>query len=104
MTSPKTDFDMNFGPSPKQIAFALEYTKNFQLDSVFVPVNFPGKQRGVWVEGQARTAIPKDADPVIWVQRERALQALTVGQYGDFKFNALFRVWADGLVTLVDEA
>jgi len=96
----QTDFDASFCPTPEQVEYAAKYASDFKLDSVFVPVNFPGKQRGVWTEGQPREVVMEGNYFALWVDRNNALDAFDLGRYG----NALFRVYANGHVHLVDEA
>lgn len=93
------DFEANFRPTPDQILWVRWYAKKTHIESVFVAVNFPGKQRGIWNKGQAREAVLNANSPVFWTNRDKALEDLDTGQVG----NAIFRVWADGRFGLVDE-
>lgn len=89
-----------FCPTDEQIVFAREHAVELGFGSVLVAVNFPGKQRGIWTEGQTREAVMDGDSPVIWVDRNSALEAFETGNYG----NAMFRVYRDGCAHLVDEA
>lgn len=95
------DFQANFGPLPDQLAYATKYATDHKLnDGVFVLVNFPGKQRGVWEYGQTREAVMCGSAYSLWVERQNALDVLDLGNCG----NAVFRVYPDGHFHLVDEA
>ncbi|HEY6019057.1 MAG TPA: hypothetical protein VIY48_03930 [Candidatus Paceibacterota bacterium] len=98
--SVQSDFEAGFRPTDEQVSYATKYAQDYKFDRVFVPVNFPGKQRGLWNEGQTREAVMEGPFFAIWVGRDHALDSLVSGRYG----NAVFSVWADGRVTLVDEA
>lgn len=101
MTNPQAEFDENFRPTEAQIAEAVSMCLEFGLDSVFVPVNFVGKQRGLWTEGQKREEVRDEHGCLVfWTDRDNALRVLTSGTRG----NSVFRVWADKHVNLVDEA
>ena len=100
MTNPQAQFDENFRPTEAQIEAAVKFTKRYGIECVFMPVNFPGKQRGVWVDGQAREEVRDEEGLVFRITRDAGLFALLSGESG----NALFRVWEDGHVNLVDEA
>lgn len=94
------DFQIGFCPTDEQIAFACEYLAETGLESLLVAVNFPGKQRGVWTEGQTRETVLDGIFPAMWVDRESAFHAFDTGNYG----NAMFRVYRDGNAHLVSEA
>ena len=94
------DEQANFGPTPEQLAYAVKYATGHKLDSVFVLVNFPGKQRGIWEYGQTREAVMCGSAFSLWVERQNALDVLDIGNCG----NAVFRVYQDGHFHLVDEA
>ena len=95
------DEQANFGPTPEQLTYAAKYATDHKLnDGVFVLVNFPGKQRGIWTYGQAREAVMCGSQFSLWVERQNALDVLDLGNCG----NAVFRVYPDGHFHLVDEA
>jgi hypothetical protein len=101
MTNPQAELYKNFRPTDAQISEAVDRCLDLNVDSVFVPVNFPDKQRGLWTEGQVREEVRDEYGfLVFWIKRDDALRALTSGNRG----NAVFRVWADRYVGLVDEA
>jgi hypothetical protein len=100
MTSSITEFVAGFQPTDEQISYAVEYLAESGLSSLIVAVDFPGKVRGIWEEGQGREAVMDGGAPAIWVDRDSALAAFETGKIG----NALFRVHADGHTHLVDEA
>ena len=95
------EFESGFRPTDEQISFAKWYTRSKTLEAVFVAVNFPGKTAGQWEQGQTREAVLETvtSNPVFWINRSDALDALDTGKVG----NAIFRVWADGHSNLVDE-
>lgn len=101
MTNLQAQLDDNFRPTEGQIEEARTLCLELGADSVFVPVNFPGKQRGLWLDGQTREEVRDDHGCLVfWTTREAALHVLASGKRG----NAVFRVWADRHVNLVDEA
>lgn len=99
----QADFKANFRPTNEQIEYAKEYLAESGLGSLIVAVIFPGKQRGIWTEGQTRKAVMDQSLPAIWVDRDSALHAFDtlVINYGT---TAMFRVYTDGHVHLVNEA
>lgn len=99
MTTITTDFETRFRPTADQILFAMDYLAESGLSSVMVSVNFPGKQSGIWEEGQVVEPVMDRGEPMIWTDRDSALFALDTGSFG----NALFRVYANGHCHLVDE-
>lgn len=94
------EFDTYFRPTNQQLKYAQEYMAEAGLTVVFVTANYPGKQRGVWVEGQTCETVMDGAFPALWTDRRSALKSFDTGNYG----NALFRVFVDGQYSLVDEA
>lgn len=94
-----TDFQTTFRPTEEQVADAVEYLVDVGLHSLIVAVLFPGKQHGVWKEGQVGLAVMDCGYLAIWLDRESALCALDTGKYG----NAMFRVYKDGCFHLVEE-
>jgi hypothetical protein len=95
------DFQANFGPTPDQLAYAAKYATDHGLkDGVFVLVNFPGKQPGVWEYGQTREAVMCGSVYSLWVERDNVLRLLNNRNCG----NAAFRVYPDGHFHLVDES
>ena len=99
----QADFEVNFCPTDEQTEYAKEYLAESGLDSLIIAVTFPGKQRGIWTEGQTRKAVMDQSLPAIWVDRDSALHAFDtlIINYGT---TAMFRVYKDGHVHLVDEA
>lgn len=85
------DFE-RFSPTSEQVTFAQEYLAETGLDTVMVAVNFPGKEYGIWLNGQVREAVMDGSRPAIWTDRDSALYAMEHGVAG----NAIFRVYADG--------
>lgn len=93
------DFNERFRPTAEQVEFASKYASEAGLDFVFVAVNFPGKEYGIWLDGQKREPVMDGDQPVIWTDRSVAMTALNTGGYG----NAIFRVYDDGVVGAVIE-
>lgn len=92
-----------FAPTFDQLIYAAKYARDFGLDSVFVAVEFPGKERGVWTSSQERKPVYDEANTkvfALWVERDNALADLDLGHAG----NAVFRVYNDLNFNLVDEA
>lgn len=103
MNATAVDLEANFRPTDEQIDYAREYLAESGIDSMIVAVFFPGKQRGIWTEGQTHKAIMDESLPAIWVDRDSALDAFDtlITSYGTV---AMFRVYTDGHLHLVDEA
>lgn len=93
-------FNTYFCATPQQVDYAQKYMRESGLGFVFVAVNYPGKQRGVWTEGQLCQTVMDGQHPALWTDRKSGLAALKAGQAG----SALFRVEADGEYSLVAEA
>ena len=97
------DYEANFRPTDEQIEYATKWAKDRELDSVFVAVDFPGKVAGQWEKGQNRAPVRTMSlgvmVPRVWTSRQGALYAMENGSAG----NAVFRVYSDGEVALVDE-
>jgi hypothetical protein len=91
--------EKKFRPTDEQVEYVKEYLAESGLGSLLVAVDFPGKLRGLWFEDQERHAIMDGGLPAIWVDRDSAMDAFDKGLAG----NAIFRVYADGHVHLVDE-
>lgn len=92
MPTTLTDFEERFAPTSEQIKFASEYAIEAGLSSVFVAVNFPGKEYGIWLDGQVREPVMDGTLPAIWTDRDSAMAALDSQKYG----NTMFRIYADG--------
>jgi hypothetical protein len=85
MTSVVTE--SGFQPTSEQVEYAKEYLAESGLGSLIVAVS------------QTHEAIKDGGLPAIWVDRDSALFAFETGSAG----SALFRVYADGHVHLVDQ-
>lgn len=100
MSAPVSTFEANFCPTDEQVAFAVAYANANNLASVFIPVNFPGKKKGLWSDDQERQEVfGADGSFMFWTIRNIALDDLYTDKYG----TAIFRVWNDGGISLVDE-
>jgi hypothetical protein len=101
MNSTVIDFETSFRPTDEQIASASEFIAETGVASVLVAVCFPGKQRGIWVEGMIGLAVMDGPSRfAMWTDRGSAMTDFDSGRFG----NAIFRVYPDGHTHLVDEA